>query len=110
MERQAISDLLSRYKSAYELKDMDGIRAVFPTIPADEESAMRNFLPAAKTIQLILDITDIQVAGDSAKATARYQISFLPIDRAARQSSPLVTIVFDLVKADGSWIIQRINR
>jgi hypothetical protein len=109
MDRQAISDLLSRYKAAYELKDMDGIRAVFPTINGPEESAALQNFRLAKTIQLILNITDIQVAGDSARATVAYTIT-ATFNNNQTASSGINHMEFDLRKADGSWIIQRIIR
>ena len=45
---------------------------LLPTIGATEESERRNFFRVAKTIQLVRNITDIQVAGDSARTTARF--------------------------------------
>jgi hypothetical protein len=110
MDRRAISDLLSRYRSAYERKDMAGIRTVFPTIGGREENATFTNFRLAKTIELILNITDIQVAGDSARARASFQMRVVVYEHDQMVDSGLTSILFDLSKADGSWVIQRINR
>jgi hypothetical protein len=87
---------------------MAGIKAVFPTIRGTEESATLSNIRLAKTIALLLNIDDIQVAGDSARARAVWQMSVSVMSSRGLQqnfASGLVPVSFDLSKADGSWVI-----
>ena len=108
-ERQAIRACLGRYKAAYERKDMAAMRAAFPNLSGIEENAVRINLETARLIQITLVVTEIQVSGEVARAATRQQLNVRTTDNKTVQS-PQTSIVFNLRKRDGSWVIDSIIR
>jgi len=109
-DRQSIRQSLDRYRTAYQAKDIAGIRAVFPNISTSEEAATRNNFDMARTIQMTLDIgaTDIQITGETARVSAQQHFDIRSKqNESVRDGS---TIVFNLGKRNGSWLIQSITR
>jgi hypothetical protein len=108
-ERQAILACLGRYIAAYERKDMAAMRAAFPNLSGIEENAVRNNLEIARLIQITLVVTEIQVSGGVARAATRQQLNVRTTDNKTVQS-PQTSIVFNLRKRGGSWVIDSIIR
>jgi hypothetical protein len=108
-ERQAIRACLDRYKAAYERKDMAAMRAAFPNLSGIEENAVRINLETARLIQITLVVTEIQVSGGVARAATRQQLNVRTTDNKTVQS-PQISIVFNLRKRGGSWVIDSIIR
>jgi hypothetical protein len=109
-ERQSIRALLDRYRSAYEAKDMMTIRAVFPTISTAEENSTRNNFAISRSIQMLLDVNpnDIHVTGESIRVPARQRFEIRTTDNQTVRSE--ASILFNLRKNNGSWLIQSIVR
>jgi eukaryotic-like serine/threonine-protein kinase len=107
-ERQSIRASLDRYKAAYERKDLAAMRSVFPMGAAQEKDVSDTF-QFARTIQMNLTITDIQISGEAARVAARRQLSMRTTDNKNVQS-PQESITFNLRKREGSWLIDSISR
>ena len=109
-DRQSIRRSLDQYKTAYQAKNMSGIRAVFPTIPSTEEGSTRNNFDIARSIQMSLDLgaNDIQISGDTARVTAQQRFEIRSKENQTVRSE--ARIVFSLRKSNGSWLIQSITR
>src|SRR5262249_28652860 len=72
-ERQAVRLVLDRYKAGYERKDINAVRAVFPTLGGMEESGTRDMFRFARSIEMQLSVTGIQISGDTATAAVQWQ-------------------------------------
>jgi ketosteroid isomerase-like protein len=109
-DRQSIRRSLDQYKTAYQAKDMPGIRAVFPAIPNMEESSTRNNFDIARSIQMSLDlgVNEIQISGETARVTAQQRFEIRSKENQTVRSE--ARIVFSLRKSNGSWLIQSITR
>src|SRR5262249_31001565 len=51
-DERAIQNVIDRYRTAYEARNLNGIRAVFPNIGGTEGTATATNIRQAKTIQL----------------------------------------------------------
>src|SRR5207249_5888266 len=74
-ERQAIRMVLDRYKAGYEREDINAIRAVFPNLSGMEETATRNNFGIARSIEMQLSVTGIQISGETATAAAQQRLN-----------------------------------
>jgi tetratricopeptide (TPR) repeat protein len=108
-DERAIKTVIDRYKTEYEAKNLNGIRAVFPGITGKEADATANFMGNARTIQLQIAVTEIQLSGDTATAPAQLQIS--GVSKENQRFPPVQTRVqFRLRRTNGGWSIQGIDR
>src|SRR5262249_51199117 len=106
---QSIRTSLERYKTAYEQKDLAAMRTVFPNMGAEKKNVRDNF-QVARTIQISFTITDIQLSGETARVPALWQLNIrTTVDNKAIRS-PQNSIVFNLRKRDGSWMIESMTR
>src|SRR5262249_11942198 len=74
-DEKAIQAVIDRYRTSYEAKNLNGIRGVFLAISGKEADTTANFMSNAKTIQLKIAVTGIQLSGDNATAPAQLQMS-----------------------------------
>jgi hypothetical protein len=110
-DERAIQSVIDHYRTAYEAKNLNGIRAVFPNIGSTKEAdATSTNIRQAKTIQLQLALTGIQISGSGDTATAAYQWQMMILVDNQRFNSPQTSVRFRLGKTNGAWSIQGIDR
>src|SRR5262249_14943879 len=107
-DERAIQNVIDRYRTAYEARNLNGIRAVFPNIGGTEGTATATNIRQAKTIQLRIAMAGTQISGDTATATVQWQMS-VTIDK-ERFDSEQTSVRFRLGKTNGVWSIQDIDR
>ncbi|PYS48651.1 MAG: hypothetical protein DMG13_25090, partial [Acidobacteria bacterium] len=107
-EQQAIRTALDRYKAGYEREDINAIRAVFPNLGGMEETATRNNFGIARSIEMQLSVTGIQISGETATAAAQQRLNIRTTDNKTLNAQ--TSIVFNLRKRNGSWFIESIVR
>jgi ketosteroid isomerase-like protein len=108
-DRQAIRALLEKYRLAYQDKNMPAIRAVFSNIPKVEETQKLQMFSFSKSIQLSLEIIEIQVTGDTARVPGQERLHIVTTPDNKTQDR-VIPVTFNLRKSSGSWLIQSINR
>ena len=106
----AVSASLDQYRVAYEQKNMDLMRAVFPTMSAAEEGRVRETMRNARTIQVKLDPPTTTVSGDTASAETRMQFTFRATIGNQTTTTPQDSVVFNLRRRGGAWVIESIAR
>jgi hypothetical protein len=110
-DERAIRNVLDRYRVAYEAKSVQDLRNVFPAFRGSrEEKAFTEEMRYAKTIQLQLPVTGIQISGDTASVTAQWQLTIVFTDSPKQSSPQTAGAQFKLRKANGVWSIQSIDR
>jgi hypothetical protein len=102
-DRQAIEDVLERFRSAYTRKDARGIRDVYPDVEADSMlKRVRNCSNVSLTFGPrkfeFLSSREVQVVVDSVYGC---RTNAGKLDR----QSPAVRDTFRLERRDGSWVI-----
>jgi serine/threonine-protein kinase len=66
--RPEIEQLLETYRRAIESRDLDRLRAAYPGMTADQEQAWRGFFGNVSALQATLEILELDVSGDTARA------------------------------------------
>jgi serine/threonine-protein kinase len=102
--RQAIRGVLDEYRTAFEIRSADALRAVQPGV---DYEAMRDAFARVTAFNVKMKIQAIAVNGDSATATAL--VTYNPVPKPAGKIAPVPT-VFQLRKSGGVWIIDKVTR
>jgi tetratricopeptide (TPR) repeat protein len=108
LERQAVRAALERYRIAYESKDLNQIRAVFPSIKGVEESTTRNNFTLSKALEMKLYVVDIRISNDTATAAVRTQLTIKTGDNQTVRGQS--AMLLSLRKGNGSWFIESVAR
>jgi eukaryotic-like serine/threonine-protein kinase len=99
---------IRRYSQAFEQKDADALRKIWPNM-GDKYSSYRVAFESALSIRMRVDIANVDLSSDRATAVVTGQVSqdYTPKGSKTRTSRDAVT--FHLAKANGAWIIMDVH-
>lgn len=101
-----ISSLLAQLQAAYASRDLNRVRAIFPTITPAHETRLRDFLRSARTVELKLEpVGPATVSRDWAVVECRHFITARFTD--GTQQRPVESrVVIRVVRgAGGGWLV-----
>jgi serine/threonine-protein kinase len=102
---KAVSETMDRYRDAYEVLDLDGVKKVWPQMPKETERGLQElFQSGVRAIKLHMACKNPIVHGDSADVTCPQKPELLKGKNDRRYSDPY-TQVFKLQKDKGHWVI-----
>jgi serine/threonine protein kinase len=104
---QAIGDVVRRYLAALEQRDLAALRAVWPTIGADQEAAIRADFENARSIEAHIRDLVVEVTGDTATATGQRRYVVRTRDGQRLQND--TTITMRLRRNGSQWVIQSVR-
>ena len=102
---EAIRTLVQRYGQAFEQRDADALRQIWPSLSSSMYSAYRKNFGSASAISMSADVKSINVSpdGQSANVSALITQKYTPRGYSARTSRD--TALFQLVKTGNVWVI-----
>ena len=105
-ETQAVLAEVQRYADAFDRRDVDALRQVWPTMTLTDYGKFKSSFSVASGIQLQISNEKVELGADGATAIANADItrSYTP-----KGEKALVTrdhTVFHLVKSKGAWVIK----
>ena len=105
----SVRAVIQRYQQAFEQRDADALRQIWPSMGDRYKKYKQNF-GAASSIQIQLTIADVKMGTDGASATvlATQTQEYSPKGGGKTMTSKDQAI-FNLVKANGTWIITQIR-
>jgi serine/threonine-protein kinase len=106
--RRAVDDALSRYRTAFENKDSESLKAIWPSLGRSELSAFQNFFKIARTIRLQiqpLGEADITAAG----ATVRARRTMAASDERGPLPQQDQTVRISLRRSGNGMVIESID-
>jgi serine/threonine-protein kinase len=103
----AIRELLRRYQRAMESRNIDALKAIWPTLQGAQEDAVRREFQFARRIALEIDSLDVKATGATGTAffTRRYQIVTTDNQKLDRTSRTTMT----LRRQGDDWIIDSVR-
>ena len=109
VEREAVQSALKKYQDAYDLKDMNGLRKIWPTMSKDQRKDAQATFNRTSAIQVEVVPSQIQIAGDSATVTGHQWVRY---NYEGSLGPPLQNLVkIDLAKNDkGEWLLQSVSQ
>jgi hypothetical protein len=106
--RRAVDDALRRYRAAFESKDSEALKNVWPTLGRGELSAFQNFFKIARTIKLQvqpLGEADITATG----ATLRARRTMAATDERGALPQQDQTVRINLRREGSAMVIDSID-
>jgi serine/threonine-protein kinase len=101
--RQAIRGVLDEYRAAFERRDADALRAVYPGV--DYENYKRIFA-SVTGYTVRIDVKDVTVKND--EGTASCVVTYQPQPKPSQKIPPVKT-VFHLRRTGDVWLVQRLE-
>jgi serine/threonine protein kinase len=102
---QSIKDALNRYQTAYENRDTDAIRSVWPTLGRDDVNKIDAFFKSTKAAKLVLQPSGPpKFTGDTATIPCKRSVTVQMKD-GTRQKPVEQNVIVHLKKSGPSWII-----
>ncbi len=106
--RRAVDDALNRYRTAFENKDSESLKAVWPSLGRSELSAFQNFFKIARSIKLQiqpLGEADITATG----ATIRARRTMAATDERGSLPQQDQTVRINLRRSGNGMVIESID-
>jgi serine/threonine protein kinase len=106
--RRAVEDALNRYRNAFENKDPESLKAVWPSLGRNELSAFQNFFKIARSIKLQiqpLGEADITATG----ATVRARRTMAATDERGALPQQDQTVRISLRRSGNGMVIESID-
>jgi hypothetical protein len=102
---EAIRTLVQRYGQAFEQRDADALRQIWPSLSSSMYSAYKKNFGSASAISMSADVKSINVSpdGQSANVSALITQKYTPRGYSAHTSRD--TAVFQLAKTGDVWVI-----
>jgi hypothetical protein len=106
--RALVNEALQRYRDAFGNRDLEALKAVWPSLTRNEMGAFQNFFRAAKTVKLDLTpLAEPEVTGDSATVRCRRVVTAAD-DRGALPPQDQ-TVTIQLRKSGAGMVIDSIR-
>ena len=103
----AVADVLARYASAVEARDLAALKRIWPSLAGREQEALR--VQFRNTSRISVDIADprITLSGDTATVNFIRRYEVVTVEGLPLQSASHATM--DLRRSGNSWVIDRIR-
>lgn len=105
-DERGIRETLGGYRQAYENRNIDQLRRVWPSINAQEANNTQQSFRAANAIHMSLQEKSIKVIGDTAQVEC---VQSMQIVAGGNKQTISNSATFGLQRRSGSWVIERIS-
>jgi hypothetical protein len=105
-DERAVEDLLGSYKQAYENRNIDQLRRIWPTMSKQQEKDIQNTFHLASSIHMNLQVKPFSITGDSAKAEC---VQSMQIVAGGNKQTVSNSATFSFQRQGGVWVIQNIS-
>jgi len=103
----AIQDVLARYKSALETRDLAALKQIWPGLSGRQESAIKAEFDNSRTIAVTLKSISPTITKDTATVVCRREYVVTTTDRRTLNSATRMTMTLD--RKNGAWQIDNIR-
>ena len=103
MDETHIRETLEKYTQAYDRRDIDGILALWPNIPAATQKKTRQAFQDEKSITSSLIIGKVEVQGSSATVSCKHSVEWISNEGGRGRTQDQIT--FRMLKQSGGWVI-----
>ncbi|HEY3883843.1 MAG TPA: protein kinase [Vicinamibacterales bacterium] len=102
-----VAELLDQYRSALESKDLAQLKQIWPSISANEESAIQKEFGIARSIKVGIDNPQITVSGTSGQVNFTRKYTLVTVDGQRLQTT--THAMMDVRKSGNTWAISGIR-
>lgn len=104
LDESHIRETLQKYTEAYDRRDIDGVLALWPNIPAATQKKARQAFQDDKSITSSLVIGKIDVQGDSATVNCKHSVEWVSNEGGRGRTQDQITFRM-LKQGGGHWVI-----
>ena len=104
----AVQAAIQRYAQAFEHKDANALRQVWPNM-GDKYSGYKSSFEMASSIRMRVTVQSIDLSADGATALAKAFVSQDFTPKGAKTKNAKSTAIFHLSKLNGGWIISDVQ-
>src|SRR5260370_23403752 len=97
-----------RYQHAFEQRDADALRQIWPTM-GGQYKKYKDAFGFARSIKLQMEILEVKIGADGASATVRAVVSQDYTPKEGKTKSSKDQTIFHMVKSNGNWLIAQIQ-
>lgn len=92
---RAIADTIARYRQAFEARDLDGLKAVWPSLGRNEQSSFQSFFRMVRSVKLeVTPAGEPEITASGAVAQYRRVISAIDERRALPTQAQTIKVTF----------------
>jgi hypothetical protein len=102
-----VQELIARYKSALEARDLGALKQIWPALGGRQETAMKAEFDNARAIAVTLQGVSVSIAGTTATVTCRRDYVVTTSDRKTLNSATRMTMTLE--RKNGAWTIDTIR-
>jgi len=107
-DRQGVEQILKSYKAAWESKDLDRLKTLWPGLGGGKEKKIKQTFEFSRSIKIDLQPTNIHIAGNAATVTCQRQDQTVTVKGDKFSSKPFNTTL-TLRRAGGTWVIDDVR-
>lgn len=100
----AIRSVIQRYALAFDQRDADGLRQIWPSM-GKRYAGFKNSFGSAASIHMEISISAVDVGGDGTTATVTSSVVQQYTPKGGKTTSLKDTYVFQLAMKNGAWLI-----
>ena len=108
-DTDAIKALLDRYAQAFDNRNADAVREVWPTMSSKIYSGYKNAFQNASAINLQINNSDVSIAPDRSSATVNAMVTQDYTPKRQAMKSITTPYVFQFSKKNGNWVITAVK-
>jgi len=108
INRDAVLALIKRYAQAFEQRNPDALRQIWPTL-GNRYAVYTSSFESASSIRMQVQTESVKMSGDGTAATitAQFTEEYTPMRQKPR--SVKGRTVFQLAKSNGTWVITDVH-
>jgi hypothetical protein len=103
-DNDAVLALVKRYSQAFEQRNPDALRQIWPNM-GKRYAGYKNSFDSASSIRMQVQIESVQIAADGNTATVMAQVTQEYTPQGQKSRSAKGRTIFQFAKTNGSWVI-----
>jgi AAA-like domain/PEGA domain len=108
-EERAIRAVVARYADAYEKRDADALRKIWPTMDSRRFAGFKQAFGMASAIRMQVSVDKIDLSNDDTAATVTASADQNYTPKVGRTRVSTNRIIFHLAKLNGTWSINEVR-
>jgi serine/threonine protein kinase len=110
LDEAAIRTVIRRYEQAFDARDADALRVIWPTIGSKMYGGYKDSFAAASALQMHVQFEKVDISQDGEKATLDAVLSQDYTPKGSKKGNPRQDrAVFELTKTNGNWVISDVR-
>ena len=108
VDSDAVLALVKQYSQAYEQRNADALRQIWPTI-GKRYTGLKNSFESASSIRMEIQTETVKMSADGLSATVTAQVTQEYTPQGQKPRSAKGRTIFQFAKTNGSWVITNIQ-